>query len=215
MMNGLLTRPPTTPAMWLQAPATPEPVAPPTGTTVPITPGRPRRWPLLAGVAGVAALCGLGAGVLITLPQRNELTDQRDAARVEVADVEDELDEALASLDGLRVELAALEDAFAARGVDLDEATAQLATTIASLDAMTSERDTVTTNRDECLLAATAAVDLVDQWENLWDDEYAWLMTAVGSVEEAEIDAHMVDQLATMEQQHEEMHQAFSACTNG
>lgn len=213
-MNGLLARPPTTPAVWLQAPPAPTPPMPGTmpgttpGPTMSAPPRPPRRWPLLAAIASIAAVAGLGAGVLVTMPQRNDLTDQRDAALADVADVEDELDDALRSMDGVRAELVTAENALTARGADLEEVNAQLATTIASLD-------TITANRDECLAAANAGIDLVDQWENLWDDEYEWLMSEIGSAEEAEIDAHMMEQLGVMEAQHAALHDALVACTDG
>lgn len=213
-MNELLTQRPEE--------TTAEFPTPTMSTTGPMNVKRPRRWPLVTVVGVVALLCGIGAGVLVTMPQRNDLADQRDAARVATAQATDELEAATTSLDGLRAELTAAQDELVIRGADLDAMEADLATTIADLDAMTADLDAatadldgMTTNRDECLLAATVGVDMADQWENMWSDYWTWYETEVGSAAEAEVALHIDEQWARMDEQHAAMHDALDACTAG
>ena len=208
-MNDLLTQRSVDPTV--EFPVAGVPTAPATTTAAP----RPRRWPLVSAVGVVALLCGVGVGVLVTLPQRSDLADQRDAARVAAAEVADDLDVATASLDDVRQELAGVQDELATRGADLEAVEAELTTTLDEFAVVSSELDGMATNRDECLLAATTGVDLVTQWENFYDDEWAWMISESGSAAEAEIALHMDEQWARMTEQHDVMHEAFDDCTSG
>jgi hypothetical protein len=213
-MNDLLTQLPNEPMA--QSPSMDVTQAPvPPMATVRDSGRRPRRWPLVTVASVLALLGGIGVGMVITMPQRNDLVDQRDVARVEGAEVADELDATIAALDEVRTNLVSAEDELTARGADLEATQAELVTTLDDLTAMTSDRDTVTENRDECLLAATAGVDLVTQWENFWDDELSWLWSEPGSAAEAEIDLHMQEQGVRMEEQHDALHELMAACNAG
>lgn len=213
-MNDLLTQLPNEP---LTQPPSIDLARAPVPPPAPVRDGGrpPRRWPLVTVASVLALLGGIGVGMVLTMPQRNDLVDQRDAARVEAAEVADELDATIASLDEVRADLVSVEDELTARGADLEATQAELATTLDDLTAMNSDRDTLTENRDECLLAATAGVDLVTQWENIIQDEVDWLQSEPGSAAEAEIDQHMQDQLTRMEEQHDAMHELMAACNAG
>jgi hypothetical protein len=208
-MNDLLTQRSVDPTVEFPAAGVPTPPSPTTAAP------RPRRWPLMTAIGVIALLCGVGVGVLVTLPQRSDLADQRDAARVAAAEVVDDLDAATASLGEVRQELAGVQDELTARGADLEAVEAELTTTLDEFATVSSELDGMTTNRDECLLAATTGVDLVTQWENFYDDEWAWLNSEYGSAAEAEIALHMDEQWSRMSEQHDVMHEVFDDCTSG
>lgn len=70
-------------------PASPPPVAPPRAG------GRPALWIVLAAV--VALIVGAGIGVLATQSSTNDMADQRDAARSEIADLQRDLSTAQSS----------------------------------------------------------------------------------------------------------------------
>ncbi len=68
---------------------------------------------------------------------------------------------------------------------------------------------------DTCQEAAQLARAQIKDWENLWEDEIDYMMSEVDSAEEAEIDAHMQDQLDAMYDQQDKVSGALDRCEKG
>lgn len=68
---------------------------------------------------------------------------------------------------------------------------------------------------DTCQEAAQLARDQIKDWENVWQDEIDYMMSEVDSAEEAEIDAHMQEQLDAMYDQQEKVSTALDRCEKG
>lgn len=191
------------------APAVVEPAmtaasVPPTTPAAP-TPPKARRWPMFVAIGLVAVLVGALAGYFAGSPARDDLQQQRDDARAQVADLTEQLD---ASKADLASTTALLNTAKAG----LATAQADLTTSEAALAAMTDARDTSSAKAKACTTAATAANDLVVQWKNVLSDFLSWMDAPYGSAAEAQIQSHVDEQFAKMDAQQVALDRAMNGC---
>lgn len=213
-----------TPATTLPSPEVPaspaalfEPMAPAvlepamTASSVPpSTPAAPplpkaRRWPMFVAIGLVAVLVGALVGYFAGGPARDDLQRQRDDARAQVADL-------TGQLDANKADLASTTDMLNTAKAGLATAQADLTKSEAALTAMTDARDTSSAKAKACKTAATTANDLVVQWKNVFSDFLSWMDAPYGSAAEAQIQSHVDEQFAKMDEQQLSLNRAMETC---
>lgn len=140
---------------------------------------------VLVVIATLALLVGAALGYAAGLPGRNALQDDKAAVETAKAQVQSDLDATRKDLTATRDRLAGIETSAAASSQA----------------------------KAACSTAATDAGDLITQYENLLSDFGAWADTAPGSAAEAQMTAHVNEQILRMGAQYTTVQDELKACS--